>query len=291
MLRKILVTAALIGAVIVLVPPVRGAVREVAHFVAVTVGGWFGDVEQAARDAVPIEASLKEARDMLSQTTPVIHQHRRTIAQREVELERLQQRVTEFEQKLAKDKQEILTLRDDLQKGQQYVRYGTRSYSADEIKQDLARRLERYKTNESTLASLKQVVEARQQALNAARQKLDNMLAARQQLEVEIENQQARLEMVRAAQAVGEYHLDDSQLSRLKQLVADIEMRVQVAAKLADEEADAYVEIPVGEPVPDDIVDEVTRYFGGDSNQQQANVPNGRIANAHARTSTSSLSE
>jgi DNA repair exonuclease SbcCD ATPase subunit len=276
MLRKLLLTGALIGAVIAFVPPVRGAVREVAHFVAVTMGGWFGDVEQAARDAVPIETSVKEARDMLSQTVPVIYQHRRTIAQREVELERLRQRVAEFEQKLAKDKQDILTLRDDLQKGQQYVRYGTRNYSADEIKQDLARRLERYKTNESTLASLKQVLEARQAALNAARQKLDNMLAVRQQLEVEIENQEARLEMVRAAQAVGEYNLDDSQLSRLKQLVSDIEMRVQVAAKLADEEADAYIQIPVGEPVPEDIVDQVTRYFDS-GNQQPVNAANDRL--------------
>ena len=57
------------------------------------------------------------------------------------------------------------------------------------------------------------------------------------------------------------YNLDDSPLSRLKELMADLQTRVEVRAKMADREADAYHEIPVRASDSDNIVDEITRYF------------------------------
>ena len=75
---------------------------------------------------------------------------------------------------------------------------------------DLANRFERYKTSEATLASLKEIRDARQKSLAAARQKLEGMLAAKRQLQVEVENLEARMQMVAAAKTTSNYQFDEA---------------------------------------------------------------------------------
>ena len=118
------------------------------------------------------------------------------------------------------------------------MQYGDRSYTVEEVKTDLAHRFDRYKTNEATLASLKQIRQARQKSLAAARQKLEGMLAAKRQLQVEVENLEARTQMVAAAQTTSNYQFDESQLGRVKELVSNLKTRLEVAEKLVNAEAD-----------------------------------------------------
>ena len=73
------------------------------------------------------------------------------------------------------------------------------------MKCDLANRFDRFKTSDATLASLREIQTARQKSLDAARQKLDGMLAAKRQLEVDVENLEARLKMVEVAQTASNY--------------------------------------------------------------------------------------
>ena len=137
-----------------------------------------------------------------------------------------------------------------------------------EVKADLGRRFERYQSNEKQLDVLRAMYKARKQTLAGAEQKLQNMLHKQQELEVAIESLQARLEMVRAAEAASEFTFDDSQLARVKQLVDDLETQIEVKARLADQESDAYVEIPVSAgPSADNILDQVNAYFEADPEQ------------------------
>jgi len=105
--------------------------------------------------------------------------------------------------------------------------------------------------------------QARQRSLEAARQKLEGMLASKRQLEVEVEHLEARLKMVEAAQTTSDYQFDDSQLSRAKELVTDLRTRLDVAEKLVNSDGYLSGEIPLAEPAPENIVEEVTEYFDG----------------------------
>jgi len=120
---------------------------------------------------------------------------------------------------------------------------------------------ERYKTSEATLESLKEIRNARQKSLVAARQKLEGMLASRRQLQVEVENLEARLQMIAAAKATSNYQFDDSRLGRVKELVSNLRSRLEVAEKLVNAEVYYHDEIPLDKVAPENIVQTSDRAF------------------------------
>ncbi len=220
------------------------------------------DVRQSVREKVPTEFELRRARKMLAELEPIIRQNRRRMVEEEVRLEQLAQRIARLEEKLRRDQAEILMLRDDLAEGRQSYVYAGRTYTAQEVRQDLEHRFQRFKTNQSTLEHLRKVYQARKRSLEALGKQLQGMLAAQEQLRLEVENLAAQLEMVKAAETMNQFQFDDSHLARLKALVRDLQTRIHVAARLADQEHDAYAEIPVHQKdASGDIVEQVTRYF------------------------------
>ena len=130
------------------------------------------------------------------------------------------------------------------------------------MREDLARRFNRFKVSDDTLASLKSMRNAREKNLDAAQQKLAAMINARRKLEVDIQNLEAKRKLVEVAQASSDIIFDDSQLARCKELITDIRTRLDVAAKLANADVNVEVEIPLDEAAPADITDQVADYFG-----------------------------
>jgi chromosome segregation ATPase len=231
--------------------------RDAVSYVGTTVG-WVTD---SVKNSVPVDFEIERARGMIANLVPDIRKNMHTIAKEEVEVEQLAEQMAELEGRLGKDRTELMRLRTDLTSGRDVFRYAGRNYGADEVKLDLARRFERFKTGDATLGSLKDMHRARERSLEAAREKLDGMLAAKRQLEVDVEHLEARLKMVEAAQTTSNYNFDDSQLSRAKQLVSDLRTRLDVAERLVNSEGYFNDEIPLDEPVSDNILDEVTEYF------------------------------
>jgi hypothetical protein len=87
------------------------------------------------------------------------------------------------------------------------------------------------------------------------------MIASKRQLEVEVENLEARLKMVEVAKAASDFHIDDSQLSRTRQLLSDIKTRIEVDAELVN--ADDVVLDEIKLEHPDDnlsILERITEY-------------------------------
>jgi predicted nucleic acid-binding Zn-ribbon protein len=241
--------------------------RDAFSYVA-TAAGWMKD---SVRSSVPVEFEIERARKMVKDLVPDIRRNMHVIAQEEVEVERAEKQIGEMENKLAKDRDEMLRLKTDLSTQNVSFEYGKRKYTVDEVKTDLAHRFERYKTHDATLASLRDIRTARSRSLAAAQQKLDGMLAAKRQLEVDVENLEARLKMVEVAQTTSSYHIDDSQLGRARDLIADVRTRLNVAERMVNVEDKLQGEIPLDEPTPANIVDQVSEYFN-DSDGKVADV-------------------
>jgi predicted nucleic acid-binding Zn-ribbon protein len=182
-------------------------------------------------------------------------------------VERADKQIGDLEENLDKERAEMLRLKNDLATTKTSFEYGTRGYTRDEVMTDLARRFERYKTHEATLASLKEIRTARSRSLDAARQKLDGMLAAKRQLEVDVENLEARLAVVEVAQTTSSYHIDESQLGRARELIADVRTRLNVAERMVHVEDKLQGEVPLDAPTPANIADQVGEYFGGQAEQ------------------------
>ncbi|MEX0939634.1 MAG: hypothetical protein WDZ59_17350 [Pirellulales bacterium] len=218
-------------------------------------------VKDSVRSSVPVEFEIERARREVKNLVPDIRRNMHVIAKEEVEVERLDNEIAKLETRLADDRGDLMRLQSDLSSGKPSFHYAGRSYSEEQVKSDLSRRFQRFQTNDATLASLRDIHLARQRSLDAARQKLEGMLAAKRQLEVDVENLEAKLKMVEVAQTTSDYNFDDSRLARVKELVADIRTRLDVAGKLANADVKFQDEIPLEAEAPDDIVEQVTEYF------------------------------
>ncbi len=227
-----------------------------------TATGWVSD---SVKQAVPIEFEIDRARGMVKDIMPEIRKNMQTIAKEEVEVERLNQDISNLEKKQDKDRTELMSLRTEATSGKTTFRFAGHNYTLDQVKCDLANRFDRFKTSDATLASLNEILTARQKSLDAARQKLDAMLVQKRQLEADVENLEARLKVVEVAQTSSNTCFDDSHLGQVKELIADLQTRISVDEKMVNAESTIQGEIPVSQPSTDNIVDRVTEYFGGPS--------------------------
>lgn len=220
-----------------------------------------GYVKESVQSSIPMGFQLDRARGMIKDLTFEIRKNMHIIAKEEIEVERFQKQIEAAQAALAKDKEALLKLKTDLASGKKTFEYGARKYTAEQVRTDLANRFERYKTSEATLASLQDIHRARQRSLDAARQKLEGTLAAKRQLQVDVENLEARRQMLAAAQTSSNFQFDDSQLGRVKELVGDLRTRLDVAERLVNAENSFRDEIPVDQPTPANIVEQISEHF------------------------------
>jgi len=235
--------------------------RDVASYSSTA----FSQARECFKENVPITFEIDRARDMIKGLGPEIKKNLHVIAKEEVEVARLEREIATLDERLSHDKGDILRLKNDVEQGGETYTYAGRKFSATQVKMDLSNRFARYKTNDATREKLTKILAARQASLDGARQKLDAMIAAKRQLEVDVENLAARQRMVEVAQTTSDLHLDNSQLSQTRELLDDLRTRVDVAERLVAAEAPTNVEIPLEEPASSNILDEVTTYFSGET--------------------------
>ncbi len=220
-----------------------------------------GYVKDSVHQSVPIEFQIERARSMIKDLVPEVRKNMHIIAKEEVEVKRLEEQISRTAENLEKEKSHLMRLNADVATGKEIFKYAGRSYTADQVRTDLANRFERFKTSDATLASLEQIRHAREQSLDAARQRLEGMLASKRQLEVEVENLEARVQMLAAARATSDFEFDDSRLGRVKELVQNLKTRLDVADRLMNAQNQFQGEIPLDAVAPEDIVEQVTEYF------------------------------
>jgi hypothetical protein len=229
--------------------------------------GW---VRQSVRESVPVDFEISRARQMIKDLDPEIHRNMHLIAKEEVEVKHLRDQLSTADKQLAKNRSDIERLSSDLKRGDSNFVYCGKHYSSKQVENDLSRRFEQYKVKEATLGKLTQVLAARERGLEAGREKLKAMQAAKGQLEVDVANLEARLEMVKVAQSTSEFNFDDSHLSRTKEMVKGIGAKIEVAEKLVNAETTYPGQINLEEPVSSNILEEVARYFGDSANDSVA---------------------
>ncbi len=225
------------------------------------------NVQNAVKAEVPVEFEIERARTLVDQLVPDIRQCMHVIAEQQVDIEHLTTALTRKEAELGKQKDAILALRDDLGSGKGSFTYASHKYSANDVKRDLATRFERFKAAEEILAADRQILTAREQTLVANREKLDGLMQAKKELEVKLEQLQARLHTVRAAEAVSQLAIDDSNLSHARKLIEDLNKQLDVKQRVLDAEVKFTGLIPVEKAAPTapaNLTEQIDAYFGAD---------------------------
>ena len=205
------------------------------------------------------------ARGEIANLEPAIKDNIEALARAEVEVEYLDREIATIRENLASEKKAILALNESLKTGDfRLAGHGHVRYTDDEVKSELASRLDRYHHVTQMLEEKNATLKARQKAVVAARKQLTEMAAQKQLLLTKLAGIEAHLKMIEATKATNEFDFDGSALARAKQSVADLEKRLEVLDRKAEMEG-RFVDsgIPVSLEPGRDIVKEVDEEFGG----------------------------
>jgi len=226
----------------------------------------FHKVRHNAKDAVPVQFEIDRAREEIASLEPAIRDNIETLARAEVETEHLDREIAAVKTNLATEKKAMLALREGLATGD-YRLAGHVNYTADEIKGELAHRLDRYRNITKILDEKEATLKAKQKAVIAARKQLANMAAQKKTLLTKLEGIEAHLKMIEATKATNEFDFDDSALARAKSTVSDLEKRLEVMERKAEMEGH-FVEsgVPVSIEPGRDVVREIDEEFGQPAN-------------------------
>ena len=222
-----------------------------------------GYVTDAVQESVPIEFQIDRARGMVQDLVPEVRKNMHVIAKEEVEVQRLDEQITDSQTRLGKEKDQLLRLKTDLATGKNRVPIRRAQLHSGGSSHRFGRPVSiASKPAEATLGSLKDIRAARQKSLVAARQKLEGMLASKRQLQVEVENLEARLQMITAAQATSNYQFRRQPPGPAsRSWFSNLRSRLEVAEKLVNAEVYYHDEIPLDKTAPENIVEQVSEHF------------------------------
>ena len=230
-------------------------------------------VRDSVKSSVPVNFELERARQHISKITPEVRKNMELITGEEVEIEKLEEHIQEFDTKLSTDQKAIIRLNADLASGSEHFVYTGNAYTAKEVKRDLKNRFEEYKTDESTLKNLKRLLATRMSNLSTARNKLADMQSVQRKLRVQIDNLAARNRMIEVAKSSSQFVFDDSQLAKTSQLIDEIDSRLSAEERMANSESRSFDRIPVQDSESQvDLMDEITNYFGNDEDGNEVST-------------------
>lgn len=197
----------------------------------------FHKARETAKGVTPIEFEIEVARNQIADLEPEIHKNMETLARAEVDVEHLNREIETVRTNLKGEREKMVALREKLASGD--LRLASNSsvrLTPEEVKTDLAGRMDHYAFVSDLLKQKEETLKARQAAVEAARLKLTQMNVQKRALAATVEKIQAKLQSIEAAEQKNEFHFDDNALSRAKATVADLEKRLEVKTRLAEME-------------------------------------------------------
>ena len=218
-------------------------------------------VRTVVKDSVPIEFELRRARDLLEDIIPEMHANVRLIAQEEVEVKALKVDIAKGEKAIEEEKVRVTKLRNALEKPQVEYCFGGREYPRSYVKEDLARRFERYKESELVLASKRRLLATRENSLTSAMDLLERTKSRKRILEDKIESLASQHRLVKAAAIGSQIQVDNSKLAQTEKLINDIKKRLDVAERVLAHENQFVQAIPVDAVAEEDLLIQVDDYF------------------------------
>jgi hypothetical protein len=233
----------------------------------------FHKVRHSAHDAVPVQFDIDRVREEVASLEGPIKDNLESFYRTQFEVEILDREIGTFQANMETEKKAIIALRETVTAGGVH-KVGHVTYTTEEVKGELARRLDHYRSANKILQDKKDAIKAKRQIMDTTKQALVNMGAQKKEMMTRLEGIEARLKLIDAKRQSSEFTVDDGgPVARVRQSVTDLEKRIEVQARMAENgdfsTANGSVFIEPGR----DVVKEVDAEFGGSSDCTDAKNP------------------
>jgi hypothetical protein len=230
-------------------------------------------IRQAAQEAVPISMQIDTARDQLQNVDKEVRSMMMNVAREEVDIRSIRDKLSKGQTELDRQYSQLMKLKNHLDSGDSvYTSTAGKAYSNDRVRDDLKSRFRVYQTSERTLEDLTKTLELREQGLEAAKARLEQTIAQRHELEIEIENLSARKQMVDVSRTANKLNFDGSELAETREMIQDISTQIEVEAQMLQLTPQFVGAIPCEDEAEEDvdISQQVEEYFNRDNSTDVA---------------------
>ena len=187
------------------------------------------------------------------------------ISKEQVKVKRLAADLKSHEQMLKKSYDEMMALRSHVESGgQDYVDTRGKAHDLARVKQDLRHRFTLYQTAEKTFEKKGEILNLRKESLAAAHMKLGEAKSQQRELELQIENLTARNRMNEVIATATQIKLDNSQLSKTREMLDDIDARISADEEYYNIAPKYFGQIPVNDDSvtpSSDVLNDMDAYF------------------------------
>lgn len=227
------------------------------------LGTMAGNVKEAINDKIPMEVKIETARKEVSNLRNVINDQIHQIAKEEVEVEKLESQLATRQSHLQDAQAHILRLKNHLETSSDQFVYDNVTYSQAAVEKNLRSRFESYKVANDTVNQMAEIVRARRSGLDAANQELNELRAAKADMEVQIENLVARHNMLEVKKTASQFNFDDSKLAHCRKMLEDIDTKLRIEDRIVNTVESEVSEIPLELPekANGNVLDEVNDFF------------------------------
>ncbi len=220
-------------------------------------------IRSSAQDSVPVSFQLDAAKKQLAKIN--IHDMARQIAKETVQVKRLAADLERQDRMLKTSYEKMMTLREHVSSGDgSYVTTSGRAFKKTRVEEELRHRFTMYQTAAKTKEKQAEILALRKKSLDNAYAKMEEAKAQQRELEVQIENLTARSRMNDVIATAGKLNIDNSELSKTREMLDDIDALISAKEELLNIVPEYYGQIPVGdeEAISDtDILEEMDAYF------------------------------
>jgi chromosome segregation ATPase len=187
---------------------------------------------QIAKDAVDPQFDIDRARNQIADLKPMIEKNIEILARAERDAEKLECEVIKVQANLDTEKKTMLSMRDRLKTGD-FRLAGHVADTADEVRAELAHRLDHFTESTDLLKVKHAELKAKRNIIRAAYEQLENLKTQKTTLLARLASIEAKLHLIEANRAKNEFHFDGSALANAKQTIAELEDKLEVMAKQA----------------------------------------------------------
>jgi hypothetical protein len=184
---------------------------------------------ETVEDQIPIEFQIKRLRDMLNnELEPEISKMKKAVAKSQVEVERMTAKLEQRAGEMATKRVELAERVGEIKSGKTTFSIKGVTYTKAEIEEDLNTRVSHAEEFQKILVSEQKVLDAKKKAMDANEDKVARLLSARETVALQIEQLEARLSAVQAAETVVGSDFDESKLKRIESLLDELNVKVDV---------------------------------------------------------------
>jgi chromosome segregation ATPase len=225
---------------------------------------WKHAIRDSVEEQMPLEVEIERARRRTAELVTVILKQREVVVRQSIDVDNLRTEIAKAEKNQAEQKKELLALRASLSTSEtQYTSSRLVDGALAGKHEQLESAFEHYQMADATLDARREVLRIRVQTLFDAQKQLHAVEESRKQLQLQVENLVARLELVRAKSGTGSSVVDKESMAQSASQLRRLDDRLKFMEGMLDEDRtiDTSTFLTSG-GMKADIGSEVDQYFG-----------------------------